>query len=137
MRKAAGAVELDAGAEAEAGRLLTAAFETAPVRPGLAADWGTAVTPGKTASPASDPLGRVRRRAARQRRARVLVPAGAVALAAAVAGGVTTGVITDGGGTAAPSALTTLTAALVKTSAQSFTFTASASRHPVDSQWHA
>lgn len=134
MRKAAGAVELDACAEAEAGRLLTAAFETAPVRPGLAADWGTAVTPGKTASPASDPLGRVRRRAARQRRTRVLVPAGAVALAAAVAGGATAGVLADGGGTAAPSALTTLTAALVKTSAQSFTFSASASRHPVDSR---
>jgi hypothetical protein len=130
MRKLAGAVELDAGAEAEAGRLLTAALETAPVRPGLAAEWGTALTPGTAAAPASDPLGRVRKRAARQRRARVLVPAGAVALAAAVAGGVTAGVITGGGGTASPNALATLTAALVKTSAQSFTFTASASFRP-------
>jgi hypothetical protein len=125
MREAAGAVELDDGAEAEARRLLTAAFETAPARPGLAAAWGT---PGKTAAPASDPLGRVRKRAARERRRRVLVPAGAVALAAAVAGGLTTGVVTAGGGAAAPSARTALTAALVKTSAQSFTFTASASR---------
>jgi hypothetical protein len=134
MQGEPGAADLTASAETEARLLLAAAFETAPVTPGLAADLVAAASPHGSASPANDVAGRVRERAARERRRRVLVPAGAVALAAAVAGGVTAGVITDDGGAASPSALTALTAALVKTSAQSFTFTASASRHPVDSQ---
>lgn len=134
MQGERGAADLTAGAETEARLLLAAAFETAPVTPGLAADLAAAASPHGSASPANDVVGPVRKRAARERRRRVLVPAGAVALAAAVAGGVTAGVITDGGGAASSSALTAMTAAVVKTSAQSFTFTASASRHPVDSQ---
>lgn len=134
MQGEQGAADLTASAETEARLLLTAAFETAPVTPGLTADLVAAASPHGPASPANDVVGRVRKRAARERRRRVLVPAGATALAAAVAGGVTAGVVTAGGGTASASALQAVTAALVKTSAQSFTFTASASRHPVDSR---
>jgi hypothetical protein len=111
--------EFQPNVEAEARRLLTAAFETAPVRPGLAAAQAAAAGP---AGPSSDVVGLVRRRAARQRRARVLVPAGAVALAAALTGGVTASIVTGAGSAAAPSAREVLTAALVKTSAQSFRF---------------
>jgi hypothetical protein len=134
MQAERGAADLTADAETEARLLLTTAFETAPVAPGLAADLAAAASPPGPTSPANDAVGWVRKRAARERRRRVLVPAGATALAAAVAGGVTAGVVTAGGGPASPSALQAVTAALVKTSAQSFTFTASASRHPVDSQ---
>jgi hypothetical protein len=122
MRQERGPADLDAGAEAEARRLLAAAFETAPVRPGLAAGLAASPGPRQTASPAGDVVGLVRGRAARARRRRVLVPAGALALAAAVAGGITAGVLTDRG-QEAPTALQAITAALVKTSSQSFTFT--------------
>lgn len=121
MGEGQGATDLDASAEAEGRRLLAAAFETVPVRPGLAPDLVAAAGLHGSASPASDVVVQVRKRAAGRRRRRLLVPAGAVALAAAVAGGVTTGVLTDGG-PASPSALQAVTAALVKTSAQSFTF---------------
>jgi len=136
MQGEQGAADLTAGAETEARLLLAAAFETAPVTPGLAAGLVAAAGPHGSASPANDVVFRVRKRAVRERRRRVLVPAGATALAAAVAGGVTAGVVTAGGVTASPSALTALTAALVKTSARSYTFTASANvRHgPTSSQ---
>jgi hypothetical protein len=114
----AGVADLDACTEAEARQLLAAAFETVPARPGLAADLMRAA--GQH-GPAGDAVGLVRKRAARARRRRVLVPAVAAALAAAVAGGVTAGVITDGGG-ASPTALQAVTAAFAKTSAQSFMF---------------
>lgn len=111
------------GIEAEARRLLTAAFETAPVRPGLAAALAAA---GSPAGPPGDVVGLVRRRAARRRRARVLVPAGAAAVAAAVAGGLTAGAVTGSGGAAAPGARAVLDAALTRTSAQPFAFSTSA-----------
>jgi hypothetical protein len=117
----AGAADLDAHAEPEARRLLAAAYETVPARPGLAGDLIAAAGQQGAAATAGDVVALVRKRAARARRRRVLVPAGAVALAAAVAGGVTAGVITDGGG-ASPTALQAVAAAFVKTSAQSFTF---------------
>ncbi|MGH3291632.1 MAG: hypothetical protein ACRDP7_07495 [Trebonia sp.] len=116
----AGAAGLDAHTEAEARRLLAAAFETVPVRPGPAGDLIAAAGQHGGAATAGDVVALVRKRATQARR-RVLVPAAAVALAAAVAGGVTAGVITDGGG-ASPTALQAVTAAFVKTSAQSFTF---------------
>ncbi|HEY3880138.1 MAG TPA: hypothetical protein VGM12_16215 [Trebonia sp.] len=117
----AGAADLDAHAEAEARRLLAVAFETVPARPGLAGDLIGAAGQQGVAATAGDVVPLVRKRAARARRRRVLVPAGAVALAAAVAAGVTAGVTTGGGG-ASPTALQAVTAAFVKTSAQSFTF---------------
>lgn len=119
MREAA---EFNADAEAEARRLLTAAFETAPVRPGLATDLAVAASGDGAAAPVSDVMGQVRRRAAWQRRARVLVPAGAVTLAAAVAGGVTAVSVTGGGTPPTPSARAVLTAAIDKTSEQAFEF---------------
>jgi len=122
MRETAGTEALDAGIETEARRLLTAAFEAAPLRPGLAADLAAAASGGGAASAASDVVGRVRRQAARQRRRRALVPVGAVGLAAAVAGGVTAGVVIGAGSASAPGSLKMLTDALVKTSVQSFTF---------------
>jgi hypothetical protein len=129
MRETATQEEFSADAEAEARWLLTAAFETAPVQPGLVADLATAAGRNGAAGPWSDVVALVRRRAARQRRARVLVPAGAVALAAAVAGGVTASAVTGAGSAAAPSARAILTAALAKTSAQSFTFKATSVDH--------
>lgn len=120
----AGAAGLGACADAEARRLLAAAFETVPARPGLAGlTDGPIAAAGQhgTAAAASDVVGLVRKRAARARRRRVLVPAGAVALAAAVAGGVTAGALANGGA-ASPTALQAVTAAMIKTSAQSFTF---------------
>jgi len=118
-----------ADVEAEARRLLATAFDTAPVRPGLAADLAAATGP---AGPASGVVGLVRRRAVRQRRARVLVPAGAVALAAAVAGGITAGAVTGEGSPAAPGARAVLTAALAKTSAQSFRFNVTSTIHSTE-----
>lgn len=116
----AGGSDLEAYAEAEARRLLAAAFETVPARPGLAGDLITAAGQQGAAATARDMVVLVRTRTARARR-RVLLPAGAVALAAAVAGGVTAAAITDGGG-ASPTALQAVTAAFTKMSAQSFTF---------------
>lgn len=121
MREELDAMDLDASGEAEARRLLAAAFETVPARPGLVAGLAAAANPHGPGMPASDVVGLVRHRATRDRRRRFLVPAGAVALAAAVAGGVTAGALTDGG-QASPSALRALTAAVVETSAQSFSF---------------
>lgn len=122
MRETQGTEGLDAGIETEARRLLTAAFEAAPLRPGLATDLAAAASGGGAASAASDVVGQVRRQAARQRRRRALVRAGAVGVAAAVAGGVTAGVVTGAGSASAPGSLKMLTDALVKTSVQSFTF---------------
>lgn len=124
MREEQAAPGLHACAETEARRLLAAAFETAPVKPGLAAGLVAAANPHGPASPASDVVGQVRKRAARERRRRVLAPAGAVALAAAIASGVTAGAVPGAGTAPAPDAA--LTAAMVKTSEQSFTFTETA-----------
>jgi hypothetical protein len=108
----------DGCAEAETRRLLTAAFETVP-------HWAR---PDETASPARDVVGLVRQRAVRERRLRVLVPTGALALAAAVTGGIIAGAAADGGDTVSPGALQAVTAAMTKTWTQSYTFTASASQ---------
>ena len=93
--------ELDTWDEAEGQRLLTAAFETAPVG----------------AAPAGELLRHVRRHDKTRRRVRTLVPAGAVAAlggAAAVALTLTATVAV------APSAFAAVTAAAAKTSAESF-----------------
>ena len=92
--------ELDGCDEAEGQRLLTVAFETAPV--------GEA--------PAGELLRQVRRRD-KTRRVRTLVPAGAVA---AVGGAAAVAVTLTATVAAAPSAFAAVTAAAAKTSAESF-----------------
>jgi hypothetical protein len=101
--------EIDGRAEAEGRLLLATAFETAPAGDGLA---GSGMA-------GAELLRRVRRRTTR-RRARALVPAGAVAAlggAAAVAVALTATVAS------APSAFAAVTAAAAKTSAQTFQVT--------------
>jgi hypothetical protein len=106
--------DLDAFTEAEGRRLLAAAFETVPA--------GQALTGNGLAG--AELLRRVRRRTSR-RRARALVPAGAVAaLGGAAALGVTLTATVAG----APSALAAVTAAAAKTSADSFRVTESISQ---------
>jgi hypothetical protein len=111
--------DVDAFTEAEGRRLLTAAFETVPADTVLA---GNGLAGNGLAG--AELLRRVRRRTSR-RRARPLVPAGAVAAAGgAVALSVTlTTTVAD-----APSALAAVTAAAAKTSAQSFRVTVSISQ---------
>ena len=93
--------ELDGCDEAEGQRLLTAAFETAPT--------GEA--------PAAELLRRVRRHDKTRRRARTLVPAGAVA---ALGGAAAVAVTLTATVAAAPSAFAAVSAAAAKTSAESF-----------------
>jgi hypothetical protein len=102
--------DLNAFTEAEGRRLLAAAFESMPADS----------VPAGNGPGGAELLRRVRRRTARQRRARTLVPAGAVAaLGGAVALAVTlTATVAD-----APSALAAVTTAAAKTSAESFSFT--------------
>lgn len=102
--------ELDGCAEAEGRRLLTAAFETAPVGEGLA---GSGLA-------GAELLRRVRRRSKARRRARALVPAGAVA---ALGGAAALGVTLTATVASAPSAFAAVTAAAAKTSAESFQVT--------------
>jgi hypothetical protein len=102
--------ELDGCAEAEGRRLLTAAFETAPVGEALA---GSGLA-------GAELLRRVRRRSKARRRARALVPAGAVA---ALGGAAALGVTLTATVASAPSAFAAVTAAAAKTSAESFQVT--------------
>ena len=107
--------DLDAVTEAEGRRLLATAFETVPAGPLLA---GNGLAGNGLAG--AELLRRVRRRTARQRRMRTLVPAGAVA---ALGGAAALGVTLTATVAAAPSALAAVTAAAAKTSAQSFSVT--------------
>jgi hypothetical protein len=99
--------EVDACAEAEGRLLLATAFETATAADGLA---------GSTLAGA-ELLRRVRRRTTRQRRARALVPTGAVA---ALGGAAALAVTLTATVASAPSAFAAVTAAAAKTSAESF-----------------
>ena len=106
--------EIDGHVEAEVRRLLATAFETAP---GVHRQAGAELLRG------------VRRRTSRQRRARALVPAGAVA---ALGGAAAAAVTLTATVASAPSAFAAVTAAATKTSAESFRVTAEtfqATRH--------
>jgi hypothetical protein len=103
--------DIDGCAEAEARRLLATAFETAPAGDGFA---------GRGLAGA-ELLRGVRRRMSRRRRARALVPAGAVA---ALGGAAAVAVTLTATVASAPSAFAAVTAAAVKTSAESFRVTA-------------
>jgi len=99
--------DIDGCAESEARQLLVTAFETAPAGDGLAGSGLAGV----------ELLRGLRRRTARQRRARALVPAGAVA---ALGGAAAVAVTLTATVAAAPSAFAAVTAAAAKTSAESF-----------------
>lgn len=106
--------EIDGCVEAQARRLLATAFETAPAVHGPAG---------------AELLRGVRRRSSRQRRARALGPAGAVA---ALGGAAAVAVTLTAAVASAPSAFAAVTAAATKTSAESFRVTAEtfqATRH--------
>jgi hypothetical protein len=112
--------EVDGCAGAEGRLLLAAAFETAPLGDGLAGSGPVG----------AELLRQVRRRTAARRRtrARVLVPAGAVAslaLAGAVAAVTLTATVA-----VAPSAVAAVTAAAAKTSAQTFKVTMDIATNP-------
>jgi hypothetical protein len=115
--------EVDACAEAEGRRLLTTAFETAMAGDGLA---GSGMA-------GAELLRRVRRRTSRQRRARALVPAGAVA---ALGGAAALAVTLTATVASAPSAFATVTAAAAKTSAESFRVTVHGTSNELGSTSH-
>ena len=115
--------EVDACAEAEGRLLLATAFETATAADGLA---------GSTLAGA-ELLRRVRRRTTRQRRARALVPTGAVA---ALGGAVALAVTLTATVASAPSAFAAVSAAAAKTSAESFRVTMHGTRNELGSKSH-
>jgi hypothetical protein len=102
--------EVDACAVAEGRRLLATAFETTTAGDGLA---GSGMT-------GAELLRRVRRQTTRRRRARALVPAGAVA---ALGGAAALAVTLTATVASAPSAFAAVSAAAAKTSAESFRVT--------------
>src|ERR1700733_13136330 len=115
--------EVDAYAVAEGRRLLATAFETAPAGDGLA---GSGLA-------GAELLRRVRRRTTRQRRARALLPAGAVA---ALGGAAALAVTLTATVASAPSAFAAGSAAAAKTSAESFRVTMHGTSNELGSTSH-
>ena len=114
--------DIDECGEAEARRLLATAFETAPAGGGLAGHGLAGHRLAGHGLAGAELLRGVRRRtSSRQRRARALVPAGAVA---ALGGAAAVAVTLTATVASAPSAFAAVTAAAGKTATQSFRVTA-------------